>query len=247
MGMTFYPPPNYGFRPEGGLSARRRVQLAAVLLIVALVAWRVVHARQARYQPYEAHDSVPASAAQIAQFEDILSRYEQLIVAAQVTGDTTLYPSVLYNDGALELHPDCVSAIASAGAAVGERLAATHTGPIGANTGWLSCEVAIVVEHEQWLATKVVEIALTPPPNGGMDGPALMRSIQSESPNAPEAYIWDVRIAADGRHATLKRAYDPQAMAESKDAPLMIEHIVFTAVDGQWYISQLWSSGTWAG
>ena len=224
------------------------MQLVAVaLLVVGIVAWRVAQARQAAYQPYEVGDAVPATAAQTEQFKAIFRRYEHLTVDARVTGDTALFPTVLYNDRDLEVHPDCASAIASERDAVRERLrlAATQTGPIGAETGWLSCEIAGVVQQQRWLATKVVEIAQTPPPNGGVDGPTLMRSIHGETENTQEAYVWDVRIATDGRHATLKRAYDPQAMTER--TPLMIEHVVFTAVDGHWYISQLWSSGTWGG
>ena len=186
---------------------------------------------------------VSATEAQVTEFVNLHTRYETIIHDAQLTGDTALFPTIFYNDPGVDLSetaPDCLWLIQRYRTEVATLLQRAQAGPIGADTGILSCSVADnLFLHESvdaWETLKANAAREDRSPSLAElpDGLAPLERPTDEVPLNTTVYVLGAEIQGD--HATIKYGFDESGSG-------WYEHMLLIRVGGQWYISAIWNSG----
>ncbi len=220
---------------------RRRMFMAPLPVCLAVLGgWIIlVHPFASASSPSPA----PASQAQIETFKALIQRYRRLLFDATVSGNGSQLVSVLYNDpsaGELDKAPDCRSVIDKYKLQIDAILSHAQIGPVGTGNGVLSCDIADVTNFEArvaaWSNAKATAAAQgrqatsADLPTGMLPAEPHNESQWHDMP----VYVFNATLAGED-HATVKVGYAPDTAN--------FVNMMLTRVNGQWYISAIWSSG----
>lgn len=168
-------------------------------------------------------------------FEALLRKDERMLFEAMVNGDVSQFPTLYYNDPRVDLNDDFDAILERSGNRANGLIASLAAGPVGAENGYLTAQVAIILERqdniEAWeaaqrkAAAEGREPTLADMPNGEIP---YVKKTEDQWVDVP-FYVFDVKI--DGDQATAKLTYEPPETAA------MVLTYSFTQVDGRWYIS----------
>lgn len=213
-----------------------RYAMASTLVLaitLALMQWIIVQA-----QP---ETETQVTAQQTQEFQDLYRRYERLVFEALVNGDTTRFPEVLYNDPTVEIVPEHAALAEQYQTQVGAALERVESGPVGAETGFLSASLAeMIAVNEQataWEAARAAASASGREPTVA-DLPAGFQPIERKRLEEwvdVDVHIHNVQIQGEHGWATFTFGTD------RLEGNLL--HMTFTKVDGQWYISSARGEG----
>jgi hypothetical protein len=201
--------------------------LALVLLLGVLVQ---IDRGAATPQPGE-----PATDEQVKMFEDLLRQHERVMFDALVTGDVTRFATIYYNDPTVELNAEFHANLTRAGSRAPQAVARLEGGPKGHETGYLTAQVAGIINRQEnvaaWEAAQAKAQAegrqpsTDDMPNGAVPYEPKTADQWIDVP----FYVYDVLVR--GNHATATLSYGPPEDADSA----YIFH--FTMVEDRWYIS----------
>lgn len=211
------------------LNRTQQFRAAVVLVLTLALGWVVLVAAADATGPTSGRAATPE---EIAQLEAAYRRHERIYFDALVTGDVSLFPAVYYNDPEVPLPEGYLQSLDQAGAAVDAALAHAMPGPDGASVGFLSAKVAEVLNIHRALDARAP----------GEDSYPVEPRTHDPWVDVP-ATLLNVKI--DGDHATADIVYaTAEQLAWLGDQPIpLIEHHVFTRIDGQWYVSAAWTTG----
>lgn len=226
------------------LSKRLVISLIGILALLTAVTWGSL-ALAGSSEPRAASDD------QVTELTDVFRRYERTFFEAMVSGDPTHLSEILYNDPTVELQPELIELSARYHDKVKEILQQTAmSAPIGSATGFLSAQIAYVAnmnfgieawKQEQEKARQESREASPvhlPPGATPFQRPAVENWI-------PDVPVQVLNVKIGGNHATADIVFvESELLADYLNGsdPYM-QHYTFTNVDGQWYISNIWSKG----
>lgn len=226
------------------MTSRRRLLILPVG-IVAAIAIVVLVALQPG--PADEHSEPvptmpPASAGDATAFEDLFRRYERIQFDARVTGDSSLYPTIFYNDPDEELYPEYDDLMREYQHVVDAALASATGGPVGATTGFLSAQIAVhasnMMQANLWADVSATAAAEGRYPSIS-DLPTGVAPIEPVTPGqwVNQSITMHYPVAMDDRG---------EAMFTSGTTELegSIVRLTYIRIDGEWYISAIHWEGT---
>lgn len=205
----------------------------ALAITLALLQWVVVQARS--------ETETEATTEQVREFLNVYRGYERLTFDALVSGNTTRFPEVFYNDPTVDIVPEHAALAEQFQTQVDAVLARVESGPAGAETGFLSASIAeMIAVTEQataWEAAKAAASASGREPTVA-DLPEGFQPVERKRPEEwvdVDVHIHNVRIQGEHGWATFTFGTD------RLEGNLL--HMTFTNVNGQWYISSARGEG----
>ena len=218
---------------------RRRLLLSSqfvAVLIMVMALYSVVGA----FSP-ATELTVRASAEQQQEFLSLVHANERVFFDAWLTGDLSKFPEVYYNDPEYPPNDLHRALIKDNRAEIDATLSQARNGPIGAQTGELSAQMAEILWRRGSSAAWDVAVARAtaegraPTLSDMPDGNPPVMPVQPSDWVEHQFFI-KAAVIRGGNHASLVYVLDE---ADST----VLYHIDATNVDGRWYISKNWTTG----
>jgi hypothetical protein len=226
------------------MTSRRRLLILPVGIVAAIAIVVMVVSQPGGANEYSEPIPTmpPASAADAAAFEGLLHRYNRIQFDARVTGDSSLYPTVLYHDPDEEFYPEYDDLMHEHQYVVDAALANATGGPVGATTGFLSAQIAVhasnMMQANLWATVSATAAAEGRYPSIS-DLPDGVAPIE---PVTPDQWVYQTITMHTpmslGDRGEAKFTFGTSAL----DGTIM--RLTYIRVGGDWYISAIHWEGT---